>query len=96
MSEPHNDDAPSQPGPEHHAHCYHQLVPVYGLSIGWAPPVVAVPELCCWCAPVRLTVYGDAPEGAAAHGPSIRFVGRPVEQPQKPTLLVPNGPRLVH
>lgn len=92
----HADDAP-HPDTTGQRHCYHQLVPVYGLSIAGAPPVVAVPELCCWCAPVRLTVYGDAPEGAAEHGPSIRFVGLPKTAPApRPTLVVPNGPRLVH
>lgn len=76
-------------------HCYHQLTPTYGLSLGGQPEVPAVPEVCCWCPGVRLTIITPAPAEATNHGPSLRFVD-PQIKPETPRLLVPTGPRLVH
>jgi hypothetical protein len=84
--------------PNHpNGHCYHQLAPVFGLQLGGAPPVPAIPEVCCWCPGTRLTVVtSDRPAEADKHGPSLRFMEPPKPEPAPVRLLVPNGPRIVH
>lgn len=80
-------------------HCYHQFAPVYALQIGEGDPVPAVPEFCCHCAPVRLTIFREPPTNVAEHGPAFRFAGPPrvaPVQPPRPQLLVPSRPGLVH
>lgn len=88
-------ECPSQENTTNPAHCFHPMGQPYPVQDG-NQAVPGIAECCCHCGAAHVKILRERPANAEGHGDYLVFVDPKPSAPERPRLIVPNGPKVVH